>query len=200
MDPDRRESDAEISTELVRRIQEGDDSAWPELYRRYRDPLLLSIRCRLGPKLRSHLQSEDILHSVVKDALVDLRKFEPRGANSLDHYLHVCVLNKIRVKAEYYSAKKRSGEVPLRETLHGELPDSGAGEPRYLDAERYERLERALERLPEPMREVVLLRRIENLSNLEVAEVLGKNPDATSKTYNRAIARLGMLMREPESP
>lgn len=194
MDPDPLPPDTDTSTDLVRRIHEGDPSAWHALYLRYRDPLLLSIRCRLGPTLRSRLQSEDILQSVVKDVLVDLEKFEPRGATSLSRYLQTCVLNKIRVKAVYYGAQKRRGEVALTESIALGVRDAGGSEPRYLDSERYERLEKALTLLPEPMREVILLRRIENLSNTEVAEVLGKTPEAASKMYNRAVARLGILV------
>lgn len=53
------------------------------------------------PKLRSKLQSEDVLHSVIKDAMQDLAEFEPRGPGALDHWLHVCVLNKIRANPHY---------------------------------------------------------------------------------------------------
>lgn len=188
--------DVDLSLELVERIRDGDATAFESLYRRYRDALLFSIRCRLGAHLRSRLESEDILHSVVKDALLDLRTFEPRaGANSLAHYLHVCVLNKIRAKADHFGAAKRKGEVPLTDSIAERLPSArGAAEPQYHDSERYEKLERALARLPEDQREAILLRRVEGLSNAEAAAVLGKTPEAASKLYNRALARLGIEM------
>lgn len=185
------------SIELIRRAQDGETAAWESLYLRYRDQLLFSIRCRLGHGLRARLESEDILHSVFRDVIGDLRQFEPRGAESLNHYLHVCVLNKIRSKADYYGAQKRQGEVPLSHSLVATIPSERDGRLAYVDDARYERLERALTRLPDDMREVVLLRRIEELSNKETAEVIGKTPEATSKIYNRALARLGTLMSEP---
>ena len=46
------------------------------------------------------------------------------------------------------------------------------------------------------MREVVLLRSIEGLGNDEAAALVGKSPEATSKAYNRALARLGALMQD----
>ena len=61
--------DDDLSLELVARIQDGDDSAWERLYLRYHDPLLLAIRCRLSGALRARVASEDILHSVVRDAM-----------------------------------------------------------------------------------------------------------------------------------
>lgn len=180
----------ELSLELVRRVQAGDSTAWEDLYRRYHDALLFAIRSRLGRGLRGWLQSEDILQSVVKDALRDLERFEPRGSGSLRHYLHVCVLNKIRSKAAHFEADKRAGERRLSSSALDRL--SGPPEaPRYHDGARYERLERGLEQLPEAMREVVLLRSVEGLSNDEAAGILAKTPAATSKLYNRALARLG---------
>lgn len=180
---------ADLSLELVRRVQAGDSTAWEDLYRRYHDGLLFAIRCRLGSGLRRWLQSEDILQSVVKDALGDLERFEPRGPGSLQHYLHVCVLNKIRSKASHFAARKRDGEQRVSGSVLEALHESAA--PQYHDAPRYERLERGLEQLPEAMREVVLLRSVEGLSNDEAAAVLTKTPAATSKLYNRALARLG---------
>lgn len=183
-----------LSAELVERIQGGDREAWERLYRRYHDPLLLTIRARLGSGLRAWLQSEDILQSVVKDALVDLGRFEHRGPGSLEHWLHTCVLNKIRSKAAHYGAAKRAGGRPASDS---ELDELGAREPPpgYLDP-GFDDLERGLASLPAEQREIVLLRAIERLPNQLVAERLGKTPAATSKQYNRALARLGRRVQD----
>lgn len=183
------------SIELLQRIQNGDRGAWDELYLRYRDRLLFSIRCRLGPELRSRLQSEDVLHSVVREALTDLQHFEPQDERALGRYLHVCVLNKIRKKGRFHGAARRGGDVPLSDTLLSRLP--GDGPERYLDHDRYDALERAIERLPEPMREVVMLRSVHGLSNQEAADAIGKTPEATSKIHQRALARLGVALGTP---
>ncbi|MGE3172087.1 MAG: RNA polymerase sigma factor [Planctomycetota bacterium] len=198
--PDREPGAPSLSIDLVRRIQAGDTAAWDELYMRYRDRLLLSIRCRLGPTLRARLQSEDVLHSVFGDVLHhDLRGFAPQPGG-LDRYLHTCVLNKIRNKADFFGAQKRRGDAPLTDSLAGRLPAAVGGELGYVDAARYERLERAIGQLPVEMREALLLRRIEGLGNQEVAAELGKSPEAASKLYNRALARLGTLLGEAAPP
>ena len=180
---------------LVQRIQAGDEAAWEPLYRRYRDQLLLSIRLRLGAALRSRLESEDILHSVFREALSDLHRFTPENPGSLNRYLHACVLNKIRSKADYYGARKRQGEVPLTDSMADDLAAPATAGLTYGDRDRFESLERAIKRLPESMREVVLLRRIEDLTNEEAARVMGKSPEAASKLYNRALARLAVMLR-----
>ncbi len=189
--PHMSAADPDNSVELLRRIQTGDQQAWEALYLRYRDPLLFSIRCRLGAELRARIESEDVLHSVVRAAMHDLHEFQPQGEQALSRYLHVCVLNKIRKKAAFHAAQKRANEVPLSDVLLAQLPQSGAG-PSYLDDERWEQLERAMAGLPPEMREAVVLRSIEGLSNSEAAQELGKSPEATSKLFNRAIARMGI--------
>ena len=195
--PENPSTASDLSLDIVHRIQAGDDSAWEDLYLRYRDSLLFSIRCRLGTRLRSRLASEDILHSVVKDALGELQRFEPRGPGALRHYLHVCVLNKIRNRADHFGAQKRSGDVPLSDSIAARVPSSDEHELGYVNRGRYERLERGLAALPEPMREIVLLRLVEGLSNAEASQVLEKSPEAASKAFNRALARLGSLVEDP---
>jgi RNA polymerase sigma-70 factor (ECF subfamily) len=194
--PGRDAASASASIELLRRIQAGDRQAWEDLYLRYRDRLLLSIRCRLGQELRSKLQSEDILQSVFKDVLGELGGVEHRRAGSLDSYLHVCVLNKIRNKADFFGAKKRTGDTPLTDSVLESLRAPAASDLGYLDHERYERLERAIAALPPEMKETILLRRVEGFTNQEAAAALGKSPDATSKIYNRALARLGLALQK----
>lgn len=185
--------DDERSFELLRRVQQGEREAFAELYARHRDPLLFAVRVRLGAGLRSQLESEDILQSVFRDVLSDIQRFEPRGSGSLARWLHTCVLNKIRSKAEHFGARKRAGTLPLGESQAEALaaPASGLG---YRDGERWERLERALEHLGAQAREAVLLRSVEGLSNEEAARALGTTPAAASKLYTRALARLGIAL------
>jgi RNA polymerase sigma-70 factor (ECF subfamily) len=192
--------DPEISSDVIRRIQDGDRAAWDDLYHRYRDRLLLYIRCRIGRRLRSRLQSEDILQSVFKDAVVDLDRFVPEGKEALGRYLHVCVLNKIRSKVAYFDARKRSGDVPLLDDEVQKLADPRSVDLGYHDSRLFDRLEECLETLPDSMREVILLRLFESRTNEDVATRLGKSPDATSKLYNRALARLGILMSGVRKP
>jgi RNA polymerase sigma-70 factor (ECF subfamily) len=186
--------DESASLDLVARIRGGDDAAWDELYRRYHDQLLFTVRVRMGSGLRAVLQSEDVFQSVAIDALTALRKFEYRGPGSLERFLKQMVLNKIRDRAKAFGAAKRSGRHELAE---GALDRLAAGEGQgvdYYEAEVYDRLERAVARLPDEMREVLVLRRIEGLSSLEVAERLGKSDAAVRQIASRALARLATSM------
>jgi RNA polymerase sigma-70 factor (ECF subfamily) len=179
-----------VTLELVRRIRAGERDAWDDLYARYHDQLLLTVRLRLGQELRRHLESEDVLQNVALDAFRALPRFEYRGAGSLEAYLRTLVVNELRDRADAFSAAKRAGTVPLE----GDAPARAASEPCYLDAERYERLERALRALPSDQREIVVLRRLEDLTGKEVAARLGMSDEAARKAYSRAMAHLTTLL------
>jgi RNA polymerase sigma-70 factor (ECF subfamily) len=147
----------------------------------------------LGTKLRSALQSEDVLQSVALEAFRALPGFEYRGDGSLRRFLHRLVLNKIRDRADTFNAKKRKGSVPLTDELGAVLADSAA-EPTYHDSGTFERLERCLGRMSDEQRQVLLLRKVEGMSSKETAEHMGKSDDATRKLYTRALAKLTIMM------
>lgn len=187
--------DSHATLALLERLKSGEREAAGEIYRRYHDELLLYVRARLGSKLRSALESEDVLQSVALEAVRALPGFEPRGDDSLRRFLHTLVLNKIRDRADTYGAAKRQGGVPLTESLLGSVA-APAGPPSYHD-EVYLRLERCLLSLPDEMREAIELRRIEGLSSREAAARMGRSDDAMRKLYSRALARLTLAMEGP---
>ena len=196
------------SMDIVTRIQAGDEPAWGELYKRYHDQLLFTVRMRLGSSLRTVLESEDVFQSVALDAFKALQRFEYQGPGSLERFLKKMVLNKIRERAKYFGAQKRAGGVALDVNALGDLAAASqpglqsaanAG-PEYHAAETYGRLERAIASLPQSMREVLLLRKVEGLTSAEVAAQLGKSDAAVRKLASRAMARVAAAMAEADSP
>jgi RNA polymerase sigma-70 factor (ECF subfamily) len=185
--------DEHVTREMVRRMQAGDGDAWRELYGRYRDELLLLIRVNMGTRLRAALQSEDVLQSVVLEAFRAMPRFEDRGQGSLRAYLKVLLLQKVRGHGRALAAKKRAGAASLTSTLARALPAAEAT-PAYQDA-RYGKIETALRALPADMREVIVLRRLDGVSNEEAAARLGRSAEATRKLYARAMARLSLLVQ-----
>lgn len=183
-----------LSEDLVRRAQGGDVDAWDNLYQRNRDALLFTIRCRMGTALRGRLESEDVLQSVIKDALTDIRRFRSRGPGSLVRWLHACAIHKIQSKAARWNAQKRRGEVCADQSAIDQHAKQRA-QPQYSKPERWERLEKAVSELPPLMREVVLLRNVEGLTNIEAAAVLKKSTEAVSKLHARALVKLGASLK-----
>jgi RNA polymerase sigma factor (sigma-70 family) len=60
------------------------------------------------------------------------------------------------------------------------------------------RLDRALQELPEEYRQVFVWRHVHGVSRVDIAEKLGKTPNAVSKLLGRATARLARELREDD--
>lgn len=80
------------------------------------------------------------------------------------------------------------------------VPNGGADpEQKLLEAEEAGRVQRALGRLPEDLRTVVLLREYDGRKHDEIAEIVGASAQAVRKRYSRALARLGEILKEEQS-
>lgn len=187
---------SDLSEDLIQKIQAGDRDAWKGFLERYRDEMLFAVRARLGPGLRAHLESEDILQSVLLEAIGEVNAFERRAPGSLGGFIATLIGRKIKDRADTFAAQKRRGTIPLGEEAD-RLPAPGVG---YKDPERYERIESLLERLPDEMRAIVVLRKIDGLSSRDSATALGITDDAARKLYSRAMARLAALAADKERP
>ena len=187
---------SDLSEDLIQKIQAGDRDAWKGFLERYRDEMLFAVRARLGPGLRAHLESEDILQSVLLEAIGEVNAFERRAPGSLGGFIATLIGRKIKDRADTFAAQKRRGTIPLGEEAD-RLAAPGVG---YKDPERYERIESLLERLPDEMRTIVVLRKIDGLSSRDSATALGITDDAARKLYSRAMARLAALAADKERP
>ncbi|MFO0983466.1 MAG: sigma factor-like helix-turn-helix DNA-binding protein [Planctomycetota bacterium] len=182
--------------ELLQRIRSGEADAWEAWYHRYHDVLLLSVRVHLGSKLRALVQSEDILQSVVVEALRELPRPDAPAVRSLRGLLHRMVLNKIRDRADHFATRKRAGTQPLTDTVAGRLA-APQPPPSYWNATAYvSGSSAASPSCRASSAKVVLLRRVQGLSSQEVAAAIGKTDAATRKLYSRALAQLTAMMQE----
>jgi RNA polymerase sigma-70 factor (ECF subfamily) len=167
--------------DLLRRIGDGDGSAFEQLYRRYARPVFgLALR-RLG----DHGRAEDAVQETFAAVWRSARTYRPeRGPGG--PWLYAVARNAIVDRA------RGRVEPP------GEAPDVPAGEAG--PAERAEtsyvswRVHRALEELAGPEREVLELAYWHGLSQSEIAAHLGI-PLGTVKTRTRsALGKLADIL------
>lgn len=82
-----------------------------------------------------------------------------------------------------------AGAAVLREK--GDTPEEAVAR-----AERAQRVQAAIQQLPEPYRSVVLLHDYRGLSHEEIAVAVGATYAAVRKRYSRALAKLGELLKD----
>jgi len=189
-----------LSIQLLRKYQAGDPEALNELFRRYGPRILGSVRSRLSPKLRSRIQSTDIVQEVLKESISSLTDFQPTSEGALLHWFSTVAANRIRDLADYLTAQKRSisDEIPLDVVDANEGSSPGLqlrGSDRspsqiFATNEESRLMEEALDVLSPEYREVIVLRDFEGLDFKEIGQSMERSPDAVRMLHKRAISQL----------
>lgn len=186
---------ASAQGDLIRRAQEGSPEALNALYERCAGRLLAYVRLRLGRDLRARLESRDILQVAMVKSIEHLNEFKGQETGSLMGWLARIADNEIRDRADYYQRQRRDAarEMPLEDDAPVAALTRSALSRVILDEEA-ERLEAALEALSPAHREVILLRKFEELSFADIARRLGKSEDACRMLLARAMTALTLRM------
>lgn len=189
-------------TELVRLARSGDQSCFQALCDRHGPGLIAQIRRNLSPPILRKVSASDVLQEAYLTAYQRLGEFEDRGDGAFAAWLAAIVRHKLLDAARRYAGTAKRGAVA--EVSRGGRADTAAfaaGGPSpsalAIDGERKERVRAALPTLPPDYREVLELRLAEQLSVKQVAERMGRSPDAVKKLYARALALLADVVRGP---
>jgi len=167
----------EKDEELVPRLARGDEAALAVLLRRYERPLSAFLFRHTGGRDVDDLYQETWIR-VVRSA----PRYDPTRRFST--WLFQIAVNLCR------DWHRRHGDEP-----RGEPPEIGS----TADLRRAEAgidAARLLARLPEPQREVLILRFHHDLAEDEVAEILGCPRGTVKSRMHNALARLAAIVRE----
>ena len=174
----------ESDEDLVRAAQAGDNRAFDELVRRYRDKVY-----RLSYKILRHEEdAAEALQDAFLSAYRGLKNF--KAESTFSTWLYRIATNaslmKYRKRRDHHISLEQS-QSPDGEGEGLELPD-WTTQPldELLDSETRSVMEEGIARLPEELRAVFVLRDIEGLSNSDAAEVLGLMVAAVKSRLHRA--------------
>jgi RNA polymerase sigma-70 factor (ECF subfamily) len=136
------------------------------------------------------------------DAQRDFARFTGIDETELRAWLRRILLNNLANFTRDFreTEKRRVGrEVPLDDGSgdRGLVADQSTPSGQAMKDERADALLRALEQLPEDYRQVLRLRHEEELSFKEIAEVMGRSPQAVHKLWARAVERLQQDLENP---
>lgn len=179
------------SLELVLKARAGDRLAAEALLERSMPQLRRWAHGRLPGFARGLIDTGDLVQDAVLQVLRKLDAFEPEHVGSMQAYLRVTVLNRIRDEIR---------RVTGRPVVGGLDEDVAGGGPSALEqavaGQQYTRYRRALDQLEGRDRELVVAR-VE--AEWSFAEIAGRftlsSPDAARMAVNRAIERLVALAR-----
>lgn len=185
-----RESSADaVEAELLARAREGEEGAWAELYDRNFSTVLTRVRYLVG---RIDLAEELTQESFVQ-AMLKIDRFDGRA--QFRSWVKAIALNIVRNHWRSEKVRRRAqGRLTVVETARREGQDAPLDQA-VLERERSKALYAALERLPENLREVFVLRDIEGLGCEAISEQLGLSRNNVSVRCTRARHRLHEELR-----
>jgi RNA polymerase sigma-70 factor, ECF subfamily len=162
--------------DLMQLARDGVDSAFDELVRRYQVELLRVAARHLG----SRALAPDLAQNTFLQVYGALDRYEARGA--FRAYLHRVLLNQCRMS-------RRSAQISLRALENSNLW-RGSDELYVVEQEKRRDLERALNRLSEKLRDVVVLRYCGDLDYEEIAQALAVPVGTVKRRLFDAMAKL----------
>ncbi len=202
---------SEQSQALLARLKGGERQALAELFSMHRERLWRTVHFRLGRRLQGRVDPDDVLQEAYLAAADRVEHFAGDSSKSFYVWLRMIVTQTmVDVHRRHLGAQMRDAdrEVPIH---GGRLPEATSscmaiqlsGEltspsQAAIREERARQLEEVLEQMDSIDREVLALRHFEELTNSEVAEVLGIQQKAASIRYVRALRRLkAVLLQVP---
>lgn len=172
--------------DLIAQFKAGSESAAGELFDRYCEKLMKLARRRIGQRMSSRVDPEDVIQSAFRTFFVHVRndEFTFEGENDLFKLLVRLTVNKALRQIAYHRAAKRSPhkEAAQATDSYDALGDLAAHDPPpEVAVAVLEELERFLGQLPEFDRRVLELK-LQGNTTTEIAEQLG--------SYDRKIRRV----------
>ncbi len=191
------------STEdLLNRWYRGDRDALRELVEQNSVWVKRRVRERLGDKLRQIGESDDFVQESMLDFMEYTPRFKVRGQAQLRALLARVVENAIRDQNDYWfkarrRALSRACPVPADSVLdlapggRATTPPDERSAQNELDA----LLRLAVELLDPDDRRVVVLRHWDEHEFTTIGDELGLTPDGARKRYERALPKLGAILK-----
>jgi RNA polymerase sigma factor (sigma-70 family) len=176
----------EETVSLLHRVRTGDDEALNMLLTRLLPRLRRWAHGRLPKSARGMLETGDVVQMVAAKAIRRLASIDVEHSAALAYYLRQAIANEIA------SLWRRAGRTPFETSVGDSLPGAITSPlERLIGAERLERYEMALQRLPPAERDTIIGRFELAYDYDDLARYLGKpSAGAARVAVHRAVKRL----------
>lgn len=187
----------DLDLPLIQALQAGDDSALNELINRHREPLFHFVY----RFVRDETAARDVVQETFVRVYFGAAKFRPRAA--VKTWLYAIALNLSRDHTRRLF--KRRGTVSLNAVggveLTTQIADSA---PHVNDAARtrdeFALLQRAIDQLPQNLREALVVFSLEGKSQREAADILSTTPKTVELRVYHAKQKLREWLGEFGTP
>jgi RNA polymerase sigma-70 factor (ECF subfamily) len=166
--------------QIIRQACDGNGTAVRALYERYSPRVYAVVRRIAG--------DDDLAQDYAQEAWIRAIRALPtfRGDSRFSTWLHRIAVN---------SALQALRKADTRRKKEAPMPDSVPVEPVEGDTLLGGLLERAMDRLPEGMRQVLILHDVEGYTHDEIGDVLGVSAGTSKSQLFKARSKMRELLR-----
>ena len=181
------DNEAYTDENAIPQAAQGDAEAFGYLYQKYVTAIFNYIYYRTG----NQHDAEDITARVFHRAFGHIEKYQEKGV-PFTAWLYRIAHN---LTANWYRDTRRRKEVSLED--HSDIPHLAELPERELEkTQEKELLLNAIRRLPQDRQQLILLKFLEDLSNGEIAVIMGKTEGAIKSLYHRSLIALRQQVME----
>jgi RNA polymerase sigma-70 factor (ECF subfamily) len=184
---------AEEISDILRRARAGDRDALGELLERAKPQLERAARAVLGEELRARVRTSDLLQSTYLEVLSSVQDFHGKTEAAFAHWVARILENNVRDAGKFHGAQRRAKKKESSSTEVDFLPARHPGTSPSATAALSDELVligRALQRVPEDYRRVILLNLKPGANHVDTAQTLQRSVGATRVLLARARAAL----------
>jgi len=167
--------------EVLSNASRGDREAFGELYERYVERIYNYVYYRTG---NLH-DAEDLTARVFQRAMNHIRTYNDRGV-PFSAWLYRIAHNLV---ANWHRDRSRRQEIPL-----SDLPvvpsKEERPEARLVRSQAQDSLLRLIRRLPPERQTLLILKFVEDLSNAQIGQIMGRSEGAVKSLYHRTLLAL----------
>lgn len=166
----------------------GQQRAYREFLRRYREPVYRLVR----GSVRDADEALDVTQETFVAAFIALKRYDPKRPFKL--WIARIALNKCRDWVRRRTVRAFFTRAAPLDDAYDVASDTASPETEASDRAELARVSAAVAKLPAKLREVLILRAVEGLTQAEAAEALGVTEKAVETRLYRARAKLAELV------
>lgn len=186
----------------VEQLRQEGVKGLASLFDQYRARLERIVEFRMDDRIKSRVDSADVLQEAFIELNCRLTDFLTQPTVSVFVWMRQKTLQTLIDLQRGHFRDKRDPNRERQQPANWSSNDTGISIQAFLSVsmtspsqhlirgEEVQKLQDAIGQLNELDREVIALRHFEQLSNLQVAEILNLSPTAASNRYIRALSRL----------
>jgi RNA polymerase sigma-70 factor (ECF subfamily) len=173
--------------EMMRLAKAGDREAYGRIYELYYTPVFRYIYIRV----RDKEEANDLAQTVFLKIFSTLPNFKEQNKSPLAYFFTVARNTII----DHWRTKKETKVDDFDAIVKKTADDNDNPHTSYERNENQELIQRALQELTDIQREVMTLKFMSELSNKEIAELLGKTEEAVRQLQCRALRSLKNILK-----